>query len=412
VTDIVARLTAMARHGTVLTGERAVIYGLAVFLLYLVAGFLGWRAGAFFSDAQGRPVAADFVAFWSAGLLTAHGDAAGLYDSGLTHAVQAASLGHGFDARYFWQYPPPLLLLVTPLSALSYHLAWLVWTVSTIVLFALALRLILPLRLALVLPLAAPASLWCALVGQNGFLTAALMTGALALLSRIPWLAGVCVGLLIYKPQFGLLFPIFLIATCQMRAFVAASVTVMAMIGVSAAAFGTNMWFGFFGSLSDSGVFLVSGGSAWFKLQSLFALLRQAGAATTLALIGHATLCAMLVCGLLWLWTRPVPLAVKSAAFVAGSFLVTPYAYIYDAVILTAGIALLASDALARGFLPWEKAMLLLALAIPILFLMIGSFTAPLEALIVLATAARRAVRLAGPEFAAAQRAVGVAATP
>jgi hypothetical protein len=401
VIGIVAGLTAMARDGTVLTERRAAVYGLAVFVIYLAVGVLGWRAGAFFADAQGRPVAADFVAFWAAGDVTAHGDAAGLYDAGLTHAVQAASLGHGFDVRFDWAYPPPLLLLVTPLSALSYHLAWLVWTVSTALLFALALRLILPLRPALVLPLAAPASLWCALVGQNGFLTAALMTGALALLAKRPWLAGLCVGLLTYKPQFGLMFPVFLIATGHFRAVIGAILTAVALIGFSAAAFGANMWVAFFRSLGDSGAFLVSGGSAWFKLQSLFAVLRQAGVDAGAALIGHAALVVFLLCGLVWLWTRPAPLAVKSAALVAGSFLATPYAYIYDAVMLTGGIALLAGDALARGFLPWEKASLLLALALPILFLAMGSLSAPLEASIVLAVAARRAVRPVGAAAAA-----------
>ena len=48
--------------------------------------------------------------------------------------------------------------------------------------------------------------------GQNGFLTAALIGGALGLLERRPALAGICLGLLTYKPQFGLLFPFVLIA--------------------------------------------------------------------------------------------------------------------------------------------------------------------------------------------------------
>ena len=53
--------------------------------------------------------------------------------------------------------------------------------------------------------------------GQNGFLTAALIGGTLGLLERRPALAGVCLGLLTYKPQFGLLFPIVLIADRRWR---------------------------------------------------------------------------------------------------------------------------------------------------------------------------------------------------
>ena len=46
-----------------------------------------------------------------------------------------------------------------------------------------------------------------ALVGQNGFLTAALIGGTLYLIPIRPVLAGICLGLLTYKPQYGLLFP-------------------------------------------------------------------------------------------------------------------------------------------------------------------------------------------------------------
>ena len=57
--------------------------------------------------------------------------------------------------------------------------------------------------------LAFPAALWNITAGQNGFLTAALYRRhLLGLLERRPALAGICLGLLTYKPHFGLLFPI------------------------------------------------------------------------------------------------------------------------------------------------------------------------------------------------------------
>ena len=64
----------------------------------------------------------------------------------------------------------------------------------------------------LFLALGFPAALWNITAGQNGFLTAALIGGTLGLLERRPALAGICLGLLTYKPQFGLLFPLVLIA--------------------------------------------------------------------------------------------------------------------------------------------------------------------------------------------------------
>ena len=56
------------------------------------------------------------------------------------------------------------------------------------------------------------------LVGQNGFLTAALIGGTLYLMPVRPVLAGICLGLLTYKPQYGLLFPIVLVAAGHWRA--------------------------------------------------------------------------------------------------------------------------------------------------------------------------------------------------
>ena len=63
---------------------------------------------------------------------------------------------------------------------------------------------------ALLLAVAFPAVLVNLGHGQNGFLTAALLGGALAMLDRRPIVAGILFGLLAYKPQFGLMIPLVL----------------------------------------------------------------------------------------------------------------------------------------------------------------------------------------------------------
>ena len=67
------------------------------------------------------------------------------------------------------------------------------------------------------------------LVGQNGFLTAALIGGTLYLMPTRPVLSGICLGLLSYKPQYGLLFPLVLIAASQWTVFFTAAVVAVAM---------------------------------------------------------------------------------------------------------------------------------------------------------------------------------------
>ena len=65
--------------------------------------------------------------------------------------------------------------------------------------------------------------------GHNGLLTAALFGAALVVLDRRPLLAGLLFGLLAYKPQFGVLIPLVLIATWRWRTVAAAVGTVSAL---------------------------------------------------------------------------------------------------------------------------------------------------------------------------------------
>ena len=79
----------------------------------------------------------------------------------------------------------------------------------------------------LLLALAFPSVLINVGHGQNGFLTAALLGGALVVLDRRPLVAGILLGLLVYKPQYGLMLPIVLAVSGRWRCFAAAAATVV-----------------------------------------------------------------------------------------------------------------------------------------------------------------------------------------
>src|SRR3984957_15709122 len=81
--------------------------------------------------------------------------------------------------------------------------------------------------------------------GQNGFLTAALLGGALVVLDRRPILAGIMIGLLIYKPQYGLMIPIALAVSGRWRAFAAAAATVAVATIATTLVFGVSVWHAF-----------------------------------------------------------------------------------------------------------------------------------------------------------------------
>ncbi len=58
---------------------------------------------------------------------------------------------------------------------------------------------------------------------HNAFITAALIGFSLVFLERRPWLSGIFLGLLTYKPHIGVLFPLALLASRNWRALASAT---------------------------------------------------------------------------------------------------------------------------------------------------------------------------------------------
>ena len=181
------------------------VVGLTVLLSELV--FLGgaYVQGFFIADRAGHGIANDFVNVWAAGRLVLDGHAAQAYDWSIHRQVQEAAVGHAFDDAYRWHYPPPFLFVAAAVATLPYIPAGIAWLIATGAAYAAVIRGIVGERVGWLVALGFPGALWTVTAGQSGFLITALMGGALALLERHPVLAGCCLGLLAYKPQFGIL---------------------------------------------------------------------------------------------------------------------------------------------------------------------------------------------------------------
>src|SRR5207253_3161635 len=129
-------------------------------------------------DASGHGIPTDFINVWSAGKLAQDGHPALAYDWGIQKQLQAVVLGQSYDGNFAWHYPPPFLFVA----------------------------------------------------------------GLLALLPTRPVLSGICLGLLSYKPQYGLLFPLVLVAASQWRVFFTAAAVAAVMAVASWLAFGSESW--------------------------------------------------------------------------------------------------------------------------------------------------------------------------
>jgi arabinofuranan 3-O-arabinosyltransferase len=178
----------------------AALVGLTLALCYLVVLCSAFLRGHFLIDAHGEPIANDFVNVWAAGRLALDGQAAAAYDWTLHKAAEIRAGGRNFANYYGWHYPPTFLFVAAALATLPYLAAAIVWLVATLALYAVTLAKIVGGRSGVAVALGFPAALWNVTAGQNGFFTAALIGGTLYFLERRPVLAGVCLGLLTYKP--------------------------------------------------------------------------------------------------------------------------------------------------------------------------------------------------------------------
>jgi len=321
-------------------------------------------------DPNGLGIPTDFVNVWAAGRLVLDGHPALAYDWDIQKKVEVALLGQDFIGNFAWHYPPPFLFVATFLAQFPYSVAFVGWVSASLVPYLVMMRAIVGRSFGLLLAVAFPLVLNNALVGQNGFLTAALIGGTLYLMPTRPVLSGICLGLLSYKPQYGLLFPIVLIAASQWTVFFTAACVAVAMAFASWLAFGTESWQAFFHWMPMfSQAFLTEGRATFWKLQSLFALVRFLGGSEQLAWIFQWILSGTVAVGLALMWRSSLRYSLKAAALAVGTLLITPYLFMYDMMVLAIPVAFLVRIGLASGFRRYELPALACALALIISFM-------------------------------------------
>jgi alpha-1,2-mannosyltransferase len=398
------------RSGAFVTRERMRLVGFALLAAYAVGlAYLVLTSNGV-NDALGRPLGTDFSNVYAAGTYVLEGHPQAPFDPALQYIREQAIFGTA-TPFYGWHYPPFFLFVAAVLALLPYAPALVLWQGATLTLYLLAIRAIVvrgttshaswpglsrpsksvfagrpqdvdgrdkpghddagvrnrPDPLWLLLALAFPAVFVNLGHGHNGFLTAALIGTALAVLDRRPWLAGILFGLLIYKPQFGLLVPLVLVATGRWRAVAAALGTVAALLLITTLAFGVPVWEAFLASAHFTRtIVLEAGETGWHKIQSVFAWVRMWGGPVALAYAVQSAVTLMLAAAVVWLWRLRVDFAVKAAALIIAAILATPYSLDYDMTALAPAIAFLAVHGLRHGFAAYEKTALAALWLVPL----------------------------------------------
>jgi Glycosyltransferase family 87 len=356
--------------------------------VFLAAAFI---KGTWLLDPTGQAIATDFVNVWAAGRQVLAGEPAAVYDVALHKAAEVAAVGHGFAGEFPWVYPPAYLFVAALLALLPHVAACATWLALTFPAYVAVIRAIVGHRLGILLACAYPGLLANAAVGQNGFASAALLGGALLLMQRNPIMAGCLVGLLSFKPHLGILLPIVLVAGGYWRAFASAAVVVALLALAAWAAFGLDTWVAFLHSLSSASQSTLEQGRAdWAKLQSLYGLVRMAGAPSAFAWAMQGMLAGAVAVSLVALWRSRASFDLKAAALATGALLATPYVFLYDLVVLAVAMAFLLRASAKDGPVPGELPGLAMAGGLILSFPLVKAPVGLAAALVVALLVARR----------------------
>jgi alpha-1,2-mannosyltransferase len=315
------------------------VSGRPVVVLMVACGLVGLAAWMFYGYALRGQIGEDGMVFHTAARAWIDGQVVRIYDGAwITEQINtrfARWLTHPI-VLHPWVYPPSFLLLMLPLGYLRFAAAFLVFQGGSFAAICVAACSRVSARgLMLVSLMLSPATAANVLLGQNAFLTGALLIGGAGLLRRSPLLAGVLLGLLSYKPQFCLMVPVALVAGRYWRTAIVAALTAAALALASAALFGPNLW--------QSWIELLTGGSGLFhdwsiearlKGTSVYACAALLGASPAIANVAQGVAIILAAASVYYAFSRATHDEVRLATLLAAVFLAAPHSANYDAILL------------------------------------------------------------------------------
>ena len=334
---------------------------IVLFLFFLTYRYL-YHPDLFFNS--------DFCHYWVAGRLAMAGEPAAVYDFPRLQAFGQAVAG--IHVGIPWFNTPTFLMLVLPFSLVPYHAALFLWIFTTLGGYLIIMRRLAPLPQFIWLALAFPSTLLNISYGQNGFLSVICLGGGLVLLDRSPAVAGIFLGFMTYKPHLALLIPIALAAGRRWKPLLAMLVTSGGLMGASALLFGIDVWGAFFqkvlvmlkglqGGQISAAITLPLG-----KMPTVLSAMKLFGADFLTVAVIQVIIGLAIVAIVGWVWQSKASPAMRSAVLVLGTFLVTPYSFVYDNILIAIALACLGWEGYTKGWLQGEKVCLFLAWIAPI----------------------------------------------
>ena len=322
---------------TILNDRRFwLLFAFGVTLIGFPRGILtSWFSPSGMVASQNHPFGGDFFNFWVASLMVLQGKAAALFDAAQYSAMLRDLYGSDFSVR--WLYPPHFFLFVWPLALMPYMAAYATFMAATLAVFLVVAAKVWGGREIVLWLVLAPVTFLGILYGQTAFLVGAFMIGAIYLWDERPILAGILLGLLTIKPQFGVLIPLVLLLERRWLVIAVATATTLALVALSLLAFGAEPWRAFLAGMGGpNGDILRTASKTFLGIQmSTYGAARFIDLTIAQAAAMQAAVSVFAVLALIRAILSNAKRDTKAAMLVVATYLFSPYVLFYDLAALT-----------------------------------------------------------------------------
>ena len=335
----------------------------------------------------------DFAVFYTMGALVEAQQPAALYDPKAFGEAQRSYVPDFGDTRepYPPVYPPQVPVLFAPLGGLPYRIARLVWTLLSAAAYCgvvwlawRAVRADLPDGRLIAAAAVAFAPAWHLVVNQQitTILLVACAAGWLALERGRPLLAGLALGVLALKPQFGLVLAPLVIARGEWRVMAGAMISVAMQLAIAVVVLGGDAVRDYVNYVPWIAANADALETIPMKSHSIRAITRfmPIGLSTPVWALSSMVLIAIAI----RTWRPDVPLRLRLGVVLLATVLVNPHLIVYDAVLLVLPLLWIGAEAARTGSPDrdrWCRAVIVLFASFLAFFT--GSVTIGLVAMVV-----------------------------
>jgi hypothetical protein len=330
-------------------------------------------------DRGGVIKGADFIHLYTLGSVSLEHKAADLYDADAQARITARRVPAAAGVRYIPLYPPQVSIFFAPLANLPYVTALIVWLTSSALVYGFCCytlwRACPSLRdhggIVLLLALGFPGFFHLIVWGQTSAIALACFTAAFfSLRDERPFLAGLALGCLIFKPQLGIAAAFVFVSVRAWRVIAGAILSAAVQLAIPVLYYGVDslrLWIRVMWNVAYSIPVLEPRPYQTHSLRTFWTMLVPGASVAFVLYLVSGILMLGLTIGV---WSRRpmLPLGLRYSCLLLASVLLAPHLIVYDLAILAPAFLLLTDWTLSPqpGAAPGLKIVLYLMYLSPL----------------------------------------------